>query len=176
MLWEHHYAIYWDLTQRTYREEMDPDYDTSIEAGIPFCQSGTPYCDADYDYGSRPQAVRDAVARISLTGRIGKPMLTLHGTLDSLLPIKVQSDPYVKLIKDAGRAHLHRYYVIEGGNHVDQLYDEFPDKLRPIVGCYRAAFIALENWVEKNGEVKPPASQLVPRPVSGDITNDCNLR
>jgi fermentation-respiration switch protein FrsA (DUF1100 family) len=175
MLWEHHYAVYWDLTQRTYREEMDPDYDASIEAGVPFCQSGTLYCDADYGYASRPQAVRDAVARISLTGRIGKPMLTLHGTLDSLLPIRVQSDPYVKLIKDAGRAHLHRYYVIEGGNHVDQLYDEFPDNLRPIVGCYRAAFLALENWVENAGHVKPPDSKFVARPSSGDITNECSL-
>jgi hypothetical protein len=23
-IWEHHYAVYWDLTQRTYREEIDP--------------------------------------------------------------------------------------------------------------------------------------------------------
>ena len=175
MIWEHHYAVYWDLTQRTYREEMDPTYDGAVEAGFPFCQSGTPYCDADYDYASRPQAVKDAVDRISLTGRIGKPMITLHGTLDALLPIRVNTDPYVQLIKDGGRAHLHRYYVVEGGNHVDQLYDEFPDKLRPIVGCYRAAFLALENWVENKGSVKPPASRFIPRPTSGDITNDCTL-
>lgn len=175
MIWEHHYGVYWDLTQRTYREEIDPGYDTSVEGGIPFCQSGTLYCDADYDYASRPQAVKDAVSRVSLTGRIGKPMLTLHGTLDALLPIRVQSDHYVQMIKDAGRAHLHRYYVVEGGNHVDQLYDDFPDKLRPIVGCYRAAFIALENWVENSGRVKPPASKTIARPLTGDITNDCAL-
>jgi len=65
--------------------------------------------------------------------------------------------------------------VIEGGNHVDQLYDEFPDKLRPIVGCYRAAFLALENWVENAGHVKPPDSKFVARPSSGDITNECSL-
>ena len=175
MLWEHHYAVYWDLTQRTYREEMDPAYDTTLEAGVPFCSSGTPYCDADYDYAARPQAVKDAVAKVSLTGRIGKPMLTLHGTLDALLPISENSDHYAQMVKDAGRQHLHRYYVIEGGNHVDQLYDEFPDQLRPIVGCYRAAFLALENWVENRGNVKPPPSRFIPRPTSGDITNDCTL-
>jgi hypothetical protein len=175
MLWEHHYAVYWDLTQRTYREEMDPGYDTNVEGGIPFCPSGTLYCDADYSYSSRPQQVRDAVSRVSLTGRIGKPMLTLHGTLDALLPIKVQSDHYARMVKDAGRSNLHRYYVIEGGNHVDQLYDEFPGTLRPIVGCYRAAFLALERWVEEKGNVKPPASRFVPRPASGDITNECSL-
>lgn len=63
-LWEHHYVVYWDLTQRTYREEVDPAYDGALEAGIPFCPSGTPYCDADYDYASRPQAVKDAVSKV----------------------------------------------------------------------------------------------------------------
>lgn len=174
-LWDYHYAVYWDLTQRTYREEMDPGYDTSVEAGIPFCLSGTLYCDADYNYASRPQAVKDAVAQVSLTGRIGKPMITLHGTLDALLPIGPNSDAYTRLVKDAGRAHLHRYYVVEDGNHVDQLYDEHPDKLRPIAPCHRAAFVALENWVEKNGNVKPPASRFIARPTSGDLANDCTL-
>jgi pimeloyl-ACP methyl ester carboxylesterase len=175
MIWDHHYLVYWDLTQRTYREEMDPGYDTTLEAGVPFCASGTLYCDADYDYFARPQAVKDAVAKVSLTGRIGKPMITLHGTLDALLPISENSDHYAQMVKDAGRQSLHRYYVVEGGNHVDQLYDEFPDQLRPIVGCYRAAFVALERWVEERGNVKPPPSRFIPRPTSGDITNDCTL-
>ena len=41
-LWDDHYGVYWDLTQRIYREELDPDYDGAITGGIPFCQSGTP--------------------------------------------------------------------------------------------------------------------------------------
>jgi predicted esterase len=174
-LWEHHYTVYWDLTQRTYREEIDPTYDMTLEAGTAFCQSGFPYCDADYDYHARPQVVKDAVAKVSLHGKIGKPMITLHGTLDALLPISTNSDAYTKLVKDAGRAHLHRYYVVEDGNHVDQMYDEFPDKLRPISPCYRAAFIALEQWVESKGNRKPPASKLIPRPTSGDLANECQL-
>ncbi len=175
ILWEHHYAVYWDLTQRTYREEIDPSYDMTLEAGVPFCTSGTPYCDADYDYASRPQAVRDAVAKVSLSGRIGKPLITLHGTLDTLLPIKTNSDAYTQLVRDAGRGQLHRYYVVEGGNHVDQLYDEFPNQLRPISPCYRAAFIALENWVETKGKNKPPANKVIARPASGDLANECQL-
>ena len=175
-IWEHHYAVYWDLTQRTYREEFDPTYDGAVTGGFAFCPSGTPTCDADYDYFRRTQEVpglTSAVANVSLTGRIGKPMITLHGTLDALLPIRVQSDHYAQMVKDAGKSNIHRYYVIEGGNHVDQLYDEFPDKLRPIVGCYRAAFLALERWVEQRGRVKPAKSQYIPRPTSGDITNEC---
>ena len=174
-LWDHHYLVYWDLTQRTYREEIDPTYDASLEAGVAFCPSGSLYCDADYEYASRPQAVRDAVSKISLNGRIGKPMITLHGDLDVLLPIRTNSDPYVELIKKAGRGNLHRYYVVQGGNHVDQLYDEFPDRLRPIAPCYRDAFIALEKWVETRGRIKPPASKTIARPTSGDSANTCSL-
>lgn len=174
-LWDHHYLVYWDLTQRTYREEMDPTFDTtSIEGGIPFCISGTPYCDADYDYASRPPSVKSAVSRIALSGRIGKPMITLHGTLDTLLPIATNSDPYAALIGKAGRKHLHRYYVVEDGNHVDGLYDTFPAQLRPIAPCYRAAFVALEEWVERNR--KPPASRTLARPAAGDLANECALQ
>ena len=174
-LWEHHWGVYWDLTQRTYREEIDPTYDGTLEAGVPFCASGTPYCDADYVYAQRPPAVRDAVAKVALAGRIGKPMITLHGTLDSLLPIRTNSDPYAALVNAAGRSRLHRYYTVEAGNHVDQLYDVFPDRLRPISPCYRAAFVALEQWVESKGQRKPPASGFIPRPASGDLANECAL-
>ncbi len=175
-IWEHHYAVYWDLTQRTYREEMDPAYDGALAAGLPFCASGTPSCDADYDYTSRPQAVKDAVGRVSLTGRIGKPMITLHGTLDSLLPIGPNSDAYVERIRSQGRGHLHRYYVVEGGNHVDQLHDVFPDRLRPIAPCYRAAFLLLEAWVEPGpGKKKPPASKTLPMAGVVDPANVCPI-
>jgi hypothetical protein len=174
-LWEHHYAVYWDLTQRTYREEMDPAYDGTLNGGIPFCTPGTPYCDADYVYTDRPAAVQDAVRKIALTGRIGKPMITLHGTLDSLLPMSTNSDNYVAMIGREGRGRMHRYYVVEGGNHVDQLYDEFPDRLRPITPCYRAAFIALENWVEGRGQRKPPDSKRIPRVAGTDLANQCSL-
>ncbi len=174
-LWEHHYAVYWDLTQRTYREEIDPGYDGLLNGGIAFCQPGTPYCDADYDYASRPAAVPEAVEKISLTGRLGKPMITLHGTLDALLPIRTNSDNYVELIRRAGRGGMHRYYVVEAGNHVDQLYDEFPDKLRPIAPCYRAAFLELENWVESKGKRQPPASKSITRNAGTDLANECSL-
>ncbi|MEA2254853.1 MAG: hypothetical protein QOG35_898, partial [Solirubrobacteraceae bacterium] len=172
-LWADHYAEYWDLTQRTYREVFDPGYDGPLQAGIPFCQPGTPFCDADYDYASRPQAVRDAVARVSLTGAIRRPMLTLHGTLDALLPIATDSDVYTRMVARAGRGALHRYYVIQDGNHVDGRYDLYGSRLRPILPCYRAAFVAMTQWVERG--TAPPPSQLVPDPHAGDVVNQCTL-
>ncbi|WP_375296101.1 tannase/feruloyl esterase family alpha/beta hydrolase [Saccharothrix sp.] len=169
-LWDFHHRVYWDLTQRIYREELDPAWDGDTEAGTPFCAPGTPACDADYDYASRPQAQR-AVARIALTGRIGKPLLTLHGTLDTLLPISKDSDVYAQMIKDAGRGHLFRYYRIEGGTHVDALYDAYPDRLRPLTPCHRTAFAALEGWLRGT---PPPASATVARPPVVSTT-DCAL-
>ena len=175
-LWPDHYAVYWDLTQRVYREAFDPEYDGATQAGTPFCRTGGPAgtataCDAEYDYASRPQSVKDAVASVSLTGKIRRPMLTLHGDLDALLPIRTDSDVYTSMIAAAGKGKLHRYYTIEDGNHVDGLADTQPTTLRPILPCYREAFLRLTAWVTEG--VQPPASQTVTRPASGDLANSC---
>lgn len=157
-LWPFHYAVYWGLTQRIYREEFDPGYTGD---------------DADYDYASRPAAVHDAVARVSLTGRIGRPLFTLHGTLDSLLPIATDSDVYARMVDEQHRGAMFRYYRIADGNHVDGLYDTYPDRLRPILPCYRAAFTAMAGWLDHR--TPPPPSTTVPRPASGDVVNSCSL-
>jgi hemolysin type calcium-binding protein/3HB-oligomer hydrolase 3HBOH len=172
-LWPYHYVVYWDLTQRIYREEFDPRYDGPLKAGIPFCQPGTPNCDANYVYAKRPQAVKEAVGRVSLTGDIGKPMLTLHGDLDALLPIRTDSDVYTRLVREAGHRDIHRYYVIGEGNHVDGLYDDYPERLRPILPCHRDAFEALEAFVES--DVPLPDSGYVPKPERGDVVNHCSI-
>jgi hypothetical protein len=146
-LWPYHNKVYWDFTQRVYREELDPSFDGDLDAGIPYCASGTPNCDADYDYATRPASVHRAVARIGLTGRIGKPLITLHGTLDTLLPISQDSDAYARMIHDAGRADLFRHHRIENGTHVDGLVDAYPDQLEPLAPHFRTAFDELESWL-----------------------------
>lgn len=173
-LWGFHYAYYWDLTQRIYREEFDPGYDGDLKAGIPFCQPGTPNCDADYDYRSRPQEVKEAVAKVENTGDIGKPMITLHGTLDTLLPRRADSDVYANLVRKSGNGGTYRYLVVEDGNHVDGLYDLYPDKLRPILPCYREAFLALDEAVD--GGEPLPGNRYIPKPKRGDPVNECDLK
>ena len=172
-LWPYHHSYYWDLTQRLYREELDPTYDGALDAGIPFCPSGTPSCDADYDYAKRPQAVKDAVRSVQLTGRIGKPMITLHGSLDTLLPPKTDSNVYDRLVDRSGRGGKHRYYRIEDGTHVDGLYTTYPDRLRPMLPCARTAFTDLTRWVERGA--RPPRDRFYRRPTSGDLLNTCRL-
>lgn len=174
-LWDYYYAWYWSITQRIYREEFDPFY-----VGA----------DADYNYSERlnppkqanpqlqqlveqqAQETKKAVKKVSLTGDIGKPLITLHGTLDALLPIKKTSDRYTQLVNEVGRTDLHRYYRIEGGTHLDSLYDQHPGELRPLLPCYRASFEALVRWVEEE-DYEPPPSQLVRKPDTGDVVNSC---
>ncbi|WP_377643793.1 3-hydroxybutyrate oligomer hydrolase family protein [Oryzobacter terrae] len=171
-LWPFHHQVYWDATQRWYREELDPTYDGDLKAGVPFCASGTPACDADYDYAARPQAVKDAVRSIELTGAIGKPLVTIHGDLDTLLPIATDSDVYDRLVDDAGSGDRHRYYRVEDGTHTDGLYAAFPDRLRPLLPCARTGFDLLTAWVEDG--TPPPADRTVPRP-AGDVLDTCAL-
>ncbi|MEU9011919.1 prolyl oligopeptidase family serine peptidase [Streptomyces sp. NPDC048479] len=175
-LWPFHHQYYWDLTQRIYREELDPGYDGQTEAGTPYCAPGTPACDADYAYTSRPPEVRRAVATIGLTGRIGKPLISLQGTLDVLLPIGRDSDVYARMVRETGHGGLFRYYRVEGGTHVDSLYDVFPDRLRPLTPCHRSAFTALEAWT---GQGRQPApSHTVARPSAAGpstLLTDCPL-
>lgn len=174
-LWPYHDQVYWDLTQRTYRAEVDPGFDGALAAGIPFCPTGTPACDADYDYAARPAAVHRAVAKVALTGRIGRPLITLHGTLDSLLPISRDSDVYDRVVEHAARGALHRYYRVEDGNHVDGLVDTFPDRLRPMAPCFRTAFTALASWLRG---VQPPVSATVARPAGAtpaELATACSL-
>lgn len=160
-LWRYHSIFYWPSTQRIYRQEFDPDYEGD-EAEYDYAQRVNP---VDPKESPRAREIKNAVTRVSLTGDIGKPLITLHGTLDALLPITKTSDVYAELVEKAGRSELHRYYRIQGGNHVDSLYDHagFRDKLRPILPCYRSAFGMLVRWVEEK-DYEPPPNQSVPKP------------
>jgi predicted esterase len=172
-LWPFHHTYYWDLTQRIYREEFDPTYDGALDAGVPYCASGTPSCDADYDYASRPRAVKEAMRSVQLTGDVKRPLITLHGTLDALLPIRTDSDVYDDLVARRGHDADHRYYTIEDGTHTDGLYSAYPDRLRPLLPCARASFTALDRWVSAGQ--RPPADGFRARPAAGDLVNDCAL-
>jgi hypothetical protein len=119
-LWDYHYTVYWKLTQRIYAAELDPTYTGS---------------EADYDYAQRPEAHR-AIKRIALTGKIKKPLITIQGTYDSLLPITQDSDVYAEMARSTG---LHTYQRVEAGNHVDGLVDTYPDQLVPLVPLLQRA-------------------------------------
>ena len=168
-LWDFYYQHLWDYTQRLLRTEVDPAWDGGLQAGHPFCQSGTPDCDADYDFSQRP-AAEQAMRRMSLSGHIKRPLITLHGTLDPYLPIANDSDQYARLVRAAGESTRYRYYRIQDGSHLDGLHDLFP-QVRPILPCYWTAFHDMTRWVERHQP--PPTSRLVHNPGHGDVANTC---
>ena len=172
-LWPFHNTVYWDLTQRIYREEFDPEFDEATDAGTPYCTSGTAQCDADYDYASRPASVKAAMRSVEVTGKIHRPLISVQGDLDTLLPIATDTDVYDQLVNEAGKGADSRYYRIAGGTHTDALVPAFPDRLRPMLPCARAGFDALTAWVEDG--TPPPADATVLRPASGDLLNSCTL-
>ena len=169
--WAYSQRAFWDPIQRFLREELDPGYDGDLEAGHPLCATGTPDCDADYDLQTRP-GVKEAIAGISLTGRIGKPLLTLQGSLDTAVTPR-DSRLYDTMIKDHGRGSMSRLYEVEGGSHFEDLYLQHPTLLRPMLPCFREAFTALEQWTQDG--TKPPRSHVVARDASTDLVNTCAL-
>ncbi|MEX2984270.1 tannase/feruloyl esterase family alpha/beta hydrolase [Streptomyces sp. C36] len=174
-MWGFHYDKQWDLLQRIVREEIDPEYDGGKEAGTPFCREATQKgCDADYVYADRPDSVHKTVERLSLTGNIKRPLITLQGTLDALLPISRSGDVYAKMVDDAGRGNLHRYYRVTGGTHSDGLYKGHEELVRPMSPCFTAAFDTLTAWTSRG--TTPPTSHTVPAPARGtDTVNTCSL-
>ncbi|KUN46580.1 hypothetical protein AQJ43_37835 [Streptomyces avermitilis] len=87
-----------------------------------------------------------AVERISLTGKIRRPLISLQGSLDALTPPAAFGDVYHRMVTDAGRAGLHRYITVAGGAHTDGLVLLDPDHLRPMLGNFTAALSDLESW------------------------------
>ena len=196
-LWSYHWGIYWGLTQKIYRLEFDPEYTgytCSDPLGVgPSCVSppalavppGDP--DANYDYRARLKANPALASRLNAvanTGNIQHRLITLHGDQDSLLPIATDSNLYSQMVALQRKSSSYRYYVVQGGNHVDPQYDDhagidsYGDTvLRPMLPCVRAAIDVLALWVE--GGMQPPASHTIPRPQGAtpdQLANVCSLR
>jgi hypothetical protein len=174
-VWDQHNLIYWGPVASAYRPVIDPEYTSYIASPRTPVLPADP--DAQYDYASRPDFVRERMALIGNTGDLhGKPFITLHPTLDALLPIKTHSDLYADMVRAQGHAETFRYYVVEGGTHVDTLADDHTDVMRPVLPCYLDAVDALDRWV-RTGEAPPP-SGFVPFPADADAeerANSCAL-
>jgi len=124
----------------------------------------------DYHWQERPQAVKQAIAQISLTGNIQKPLISLAGTWDVQIDSLYHSVGYQNLINVIGQGDKHRLYLIERGNHLDGLVGNpkiDPDhKLQAILPYYHQAFDILVDWVEKGNP--PPVNKTIGLPSSSN--------
>ena len=165
-LWGFYWAAYWEITQCQWQKRLDPTYDT-YGAGA-----------ANYVYVDR-LSVSDVganVAAFATTGRIQRPLITVAGTMDALLPINDQARAYARAVAaarddDRGDDHRHdrapayRLYEVQNGNHIETYQASFP-QLELIEPHAQQAFDLLVSHVEQ-GAALPP-DQCIPR--GGSIT------
>ena len=154
-LWKHYSDSYWELTACQWQKRFDPTYDT-YAAGV-----------ANYDLLSRLDrpGVFDSLAAVTTTGKIKKPLVTVAGTMDALLPIKRQARAYEDAVNDSRNGNndhrnaQYRLYEVQNGNHIEGYIKIFP-QLRVIQPYAQKAFDLLVAHVEKNAALPP--SQCIP--------------
>jgi hypothetical protein len=161
-LWGLYWAQFWEVTLCQWQKRLDPNYDTYV--------SGT----GNYSYVDRLSAsdVGADVAAITTTGEIGKPLITVAGTMDALLPINLHARAYARAMAAALSDHdykggnqqtqrpTYRLYEVQNGNHIETYKNTFP-QLELIQPHAQRAFDLLTDSVE-HGSALPP-DQCIPR-------------
>jgi hypothetical protein len=169
--WGRYSGQFWEVTQCQWQKRLDPTYDTY--------GSGT----GTYNYIARLSVsdVGAQFAAFATTGRIQRPLVTVAGTLDALLPIDHHARAYARKValagkhkhhghKDGDRDHdrdddsrpAYRLYEVQNGNHIESYKDTapaFPD-LELIEPHAQRAFDLVVEQVER-GATLPP-DQCVP--------------
>ena len=163
--WGRYWTQFWEVTQCQWQKRFDPAWITYRDG--PNDVTGT----GGYDYYARIVAdpsIAARVATIATTGNIKRPLVTVAGTMDALLPIKRGARAYEALVsaqgrdRDAGggRSPQYRLYEVQNGNHIETYKNTFP-QLEFIQPLAQNAFDRLVDHVE-NGALLP-TSQCIPR-------------
>jgi len=172
-LWGLYWGQFWEVTQCQWQKRFDPAF-TTYDGG-PDHIDGT----GGYDYAGRVAADRSiarSLAAVATTGRIQRPLLTVAGTMDALLPIDRHARAYEALVRRAGCRHgdcdrardgdrddgrpPYRLYEVQNGNHIETYQTTFPE-LELIQPHAQRAFELLVDHVERAARLPP--SQCVPR-------------
>jgi pimeloyl-ACP methyl ester carboxylesterase len=161
--WGNHWSSFWELTQCQWQKRLDPSFDT-------YANDGT----ATYNYTERlsKSDVGAQVEAIATTGRIKRPLITVAGTLDALLPIDHHARAYARLVRarsgdddDRRRGHRggrdgrddtppYRLYEVQNGNHIETYADTFPE-IELILPHAQRAFDLLVRHLEQRTPLPP---------------------
>ncbi len=151
-LWGLYYAQFWEVTQCQWQKRLDPTYDTY--------GSGT----GIYNYVARLSVsdVGQQMAAFATTGRIRRPLVTVAGTMDGLLPIDHHARAYARKVaqaRDDDDRAPYRLYEVQNGNHIETFRLTFP-RLELIEPHAQRAFDLLVDSVELGAPLPP--SQCIP--------------
>jgi hypothetical protein len=172
-LWERNFNEFWEVTQCQWQKRLDPDYDTYV--------SGT----GTYNYVARlsvSKKLGSNLAAFATTGRIRRPLITVAGTMDTLLPIDHHARAYARKVaaaqagrddddgddRDGERPPAYRLYEVQNGNHIDSYTDNVAANTPPaftqlerIEPHAQRAFDLLVDHVERG--VPLPPDQCIAR-------------
>jgi 3HB-oligomer hydrolase (3HBOH) len=173
-LWSLYNAQFWEVTQCQWQKRNDPDYPTyGVVPGTPPVL-GSVNGTGTYNYIARLSAsdVGANMAAFATTGRIHRPLVTVAGTMDGLLPIDRHARAYARKVAEAQARHdddddrdgddkpAYRLYEVQNGNHIETFKDVFP-VLEFIQPHAQKAFDLLVDSVEKRAPLPP--SQCIAR-------------
>ncbi|HZY05724.1 MAG TPA: 3-hydroxybutyrate oligomer hydrolase family protein, partial [Anaeromyxobacteraceae bacterium] len=114
-LWSLNWGSFWEVTWCQWQKKLDPGYDTY--------GSGA----AGYDYVNRSltTGVAANLSAFATTGKIKKPLVTVAGTMDALLPIDHHARAYAAKVaasrkgSEEHRAAQYRLYEVQNGTHIE---------------------------------------------------------
>jgi hypothetical protein len=155
-LWSLNWGSFWEVTWCQWQKKLDPGYDT-YGAGA-----------AGYDYFNRALSTDVAanLAAFATTGKVKKPLVTVAGTMDALLPIDHHARAYAAKVaasrkgNEEQRSAQYRLYEVQNGTHIEGYKNLLPgiEILQPHV---HRAFDLLVDHVEHGASLPP--DQCVPR-------------
>jgi pimeloyl-ACP methyl ester carboxylesterase len=155
-LWTLNRFVFWEVTQCLYVRKLDPNYSKRFPGFAAF---------ANYKYLTRPNSVRKTIGTFANSGRVRKPIISVHGTLDALIPLKEHARRYKAMVDSKGFGRNYRLYEVQNGNHLDSFKGGTAGKQLPnlelIQPHAQKAFDLLEAWVER--AMTPPPSQCIRR-------------
>lgn len=161
-LWTLNRLAFWEVTECLYVREVDPRYSARFPGVEAYANGGNAF--ADYDPAARRRYIEQAIRKIENSGRVLRPLISVHGTLDALIPLKGHARPYRELIEAQGFGENYRLYEVQNGNHLESFKGTTAGKLPSlelIQPHAQRAFELLEAWVEQR--VAAPPSQCIPR-------------
>jgi pimeloyl-ACP methyl ester carboxylesterase len=134
------------INTRRFLNDVDPAYGAAVDNGSVLLKN--------WDPATRPPDVRDAVSRLTSTGKIKTKILKIHGTLDpNIYPSTAIK--YVQKIVDQNFTNQIRWYLVPGMGHVPATLEEtFVDVNGKTVslGVQLTHLDLLINWAEKGSD------------------------